>query len=108
MRGLTQRREDAPELLGDGADLRLGGDQRRGQYQRIAHGAEHKILLEEGGLERAGAAQTRRTVDRGEVDAGGKPDAADIDDAGAPFNACTASASTELSAMARSNKLSSR
>src|SRR4029079_461642 len=59
-----------------------GGDQRRGQYQRIAHGAEHKILPEKGGLEGAGAAQTRRTVDRGEVDAGGEPDAADVDDVG--------------------------
>ena len=34
------------------------------------------------GLERAGAAQTRRTVDRGEVNAGGEPDAADVDDMG--------------------------
>ena len=31
---------------------------------------------------RPGAAQTRRTVDRGEVDAGGEPDAADVDDMG--------------------------
>ena len=70
-----------PEPLGDGADLAFAGDQRRSQHQHVAHGADHEILLEKGGLEGARAAQARRAVDRRKVDAGGEPDRSDVEPA---------------------------
>ena len=55
------------------------GYQGRGQHQRIADRADHQILVEEGGIEGARPAQARRTVDRGQVDAGGEADGPDVD-----------------------------
>lgn len=68
----AQSLEQAGDPLGDGGDIGLGRYQGRGQHQRIADRADHQILVEEGGIEGARPAQARRTVDRGQVDAGGE------------------------------------
>src|SRR5215510_9567060 len=79
--GLGQRLDDLAHLLEDLADLAFADDQRRRHRNRIADDAEHDALVVEAALHRLVAALADAVGPRGQVDAGGQADAADVEHA---------------------------
>src|SRR6266581_3233859 len=76
--GSSRGADHLGDLVDDFADLVLADDQRRGQRQRIAGNPQHQIVVVEGAVQPDETALARQVRDRGEVDAGGEADGADI------------------------------
>src|SRR5262245_63551552 len=73
------RLDDAAELVEHFADLTFTHDQWRAESERIAHGAERDVVLEEAELERVHTALADSVGPAREIDAGGEAHGADIE-----------------------------
>src|SRR5690242_8922564 len=71
--------DDAAELVEYLADLAFAHDQWRAERERIAHGAEHDVVLEETEIERVHAAFAGGVGPACEIDTDGEADRADVE-----------------------------
>src|SRR4029079_10547746 len=80
-----QRLDHAPDLFEDFADLAFAHDQRWRDRDRVPDDAEHDALVVEAALHRLEAAFADAVGTRGEIDAGGEANAADVEHTGHAF-----------------------